>query len=837
MVTTIQQGSTLSSCWGLLPILKDDGNHHENPPDDGTTTNPLENDELVVLDPDQPSSNDGLIVGRMELLSMILNACACSDGEMPSRNIKGGGGEEETPNRCSGCRHTLQWARFALSRRLLKFTFAKNNGRRQLMVQARGTHAEVAVNRTNIILDPSRTMADDDWSQPPTQLRAGDTIEVCRRPCTDDNHGSDKGKERRLVFRVVKVRVESSSDRNDNSQQMLLPETQPLHRGESSKGSERLAKLQSSDRAVSDNSAAKQQQHHQQQQQSPPRLFFVPKGTDFVKRRREILASNLQRMGCTFVPDVMEAEYIVVSRSVTSLDRMAEACKVKRQDLEEHLRSKNVPLIVPRWADDCISQKLLQLPPGRKYAWPHFSTHRRFRSDENEHGQQDNKRLKSEHNQGQKPFPKNVKCADIFKHLSNLHKEMQLTDMDHWKSYCFRIVAGRLLHLDFEVGTDHDTMQRLKKIPGFGKGTLEKIEEILKTGTLERLRSFQDDPERMAMKSLTDVWGVGPSKAKVLMSMDYRDILDVRAGLRSNRGIQQMSLDRNQLVGVDCYEDILDRMPRSEVELIHAIVEKTAQRMHPGMEVTVQGSYRRGKETCGDVDIHLTHPSHTIRVPDRMLGQIIGKAKHDDSTFFHSFVCGKCLIILLCCLNADELWADGHIAFHLTVLNGMTKGLRTEDFERHAISVPPAAWRSTQPAKRYLVQDDHKSFWMGCFNSPMKKSIRRRVDIKLYPYRERAFATVYFTGNGFMNRSMRLWAKRVFNWRLSDHGLFDIATGKRVTEATTEREIFDHLKLVYKEPHERDSFDSLESKEGVLNDNMQLSEDEFKEESKYVWVN
>lgn len=168
----------------------------------------------------------------------------------------------------------------------------------------------------------------------------------------------------------------------------------------------------------------------------------------------------------------------------------------------------------------------------------------------------------------------------------------------------------------------------------------------------------------------------------------------------------------------------------------------------------------------------------------------------------------------------------------------MTRGLELEDYQRNAKSVPPAAWRNTKPAKRYFIQEDHKSFWMGCFVSPVKKSVRRRVDIKLYPYRERAFATVYFTGNGFMNRSMRLWAKRVFNWKLSDHGLFDIATGERILEATTEEEIFDHLKLVYKEPHERDSFDACESKDGVLDENMQLSEQELEEDSKtHVWVN
>ena len=44
------------------------------------------------------------------------------------------------------------------------------------------------------------------------------------------------------------------------------------------------------------------------------------------------------------------------------------------------------------------------------------------------------------------------------------------------------------------------------------------------------------------------------------------------------------------------------------------------------------------------------------------------------------------------------------------------------------------------------------SSYMGVFNSPVVEGRRRRVDIKLYPYRERAFASLYFTGNGFFNR-------------------------------------------------------------------------------------
>jgi hypothetical protein len=55
-----------------------------------------------------------------------------------------------------------------------------------------------------------------------------------------------------------------------------------------------------------------------------------------------------------------------------------------------------------------------------------------------------------------------------------------------------------------------------------------------------------------------------------------------------------------------------------------------------------------------------------------------------------------------------------------------------------------------------------------------------------------------------------------------------------VMEASSEAEVFDRLNLVYKEPHERDSFDAVISKAGPIE--VELSQAEFKEEKNNVWV-
>ena len=81
---------------------------------------------------------------------------------------------------------------------------------------------------------------------------------------------------------------------------------------------------------------------------------------------------------------------------------------------------------------------------------------------------------------------------------------------------------------------------------------------------------------------------------------------------------------------------------------------------------------------------------------------------------------------------------------HLTFLFGMTTGLHYTDYQKASRHVPNYAWEKIKTSSK---QTEYK-FYMGCLYSPIKPGVRRRVDIKFYPYRERAFATLYFTGNG-----------------------------------------------------------------------------------------
>ena len=375
--------------------------------------------------------------------------------------------------------------------------------------------------------------------------------------------------------------------------------------------------------------------------------FSLRKLPGFSASRRQKLEHNLEILGATILDDIWKAKYIVISESIRSLAVVAKRMCVEEECLIQHLE-KNIDIrcVLPSWADYCISSVNFLVIPSRIHTWCYSQTlttsksaARNISVKRNRDAIHDNneKQTIGEDPPGRKKvisnndgsiqtrreccFRRNVQVAEAFKTLSKLHQSMSLLPADTWKSYSFQIVAGRLLELNFEVANDEETKLKLRSIKGFGKSVCEKIQECIEHGTISRIQEFKSDPQRQAMKNLKDIWGVGIVRASDLMDRGYRTIDDVRIGIRQNK----LSLDRNQLVGVDCYEDILDRMSRSEAEEIGETVRVVAESLFPGIETSIMGSYRRGKAFCGDVDIQLTHPAFVRNIPTDALGRIIGK--------------------------------------------------------------------------------------------------------------------------------------------------------------------------------------------------------------------
>ena len=184
-----------------------------------------------------------------------------------------------------------------------------------------------------------------------------------------------------------------------------------------------------------------------------------------------------------------------------------------------------------------------------------------------------------------------------------------------WKLRGAKKAVALLERLPYRLRTRKQVIELTKSNRGFGKKTCEKVCEILRTGRLGRLDKLTTEPKVRALKELRQIWGVGPAKAAELYARGFTSVSDLR------RAGDSVPLDRNARVGLRVYEDLLERMPRAEVEEIWAVVSQHATVMLPQVKLTVCGSYRRGKSDCGDVDILITCASRDP--PDDFLHRLV----------------------------------------------------------------------------------------------------------------------------------------------------------------------------------------------------------------------
>jgi DNA polymerase beta len=141
---------------------------------------------------------------------------------------------------------------------------------------------------------------------------------------------------------------------------------------------------------------------------------------------------------------------------------------------------------------------------------------------------------------------------------------------------------------------------QLKGKPGIGETIMEKFTEFVETGTLKVLEREKNNPVNI----LAEIYGIGPKKAKELVDAGIHTVEELRSK-------QDEYLNETQKIGLLYYEDILKRIPRSEVENYEKVFKQAFDKVKreggdQESAFEIVGSYRRGQETSGDIDVILT---------------------------------------------------------------------------------------------------------------------------------------------------------------------------------------------------------------------------------------
>ena len=157
--------------------------------------------------------------------------------------------------------------------------------------------------------------------------------------------------------------------------------------------------------------------------------------------------------------------------------------------------------------------------------------------------------------------------------------------------------------------TDIRSIDDIKGKSGIGTAIVNKLQEYIDTGKIRVLDEEENKPERV----FTDIYGIGPKKAKELVQQGITSIDELRKQ-------QDKVLNEVQRKGLLYYEDILKRIPREEIDEYGKIFD-TAFPREQETHYEIVGSYRRGLETSGDIDVIVGSPNSSVF--DRFLDQLI----------------------------------------------------------------------------------------------------------------------------------------------------------------------------------------------------------------------
>lgn len=147
---------------------------------------------------------------------------------------------------------------------------------------------------------------------------------------------------------------------------------------------------------------------------------------------------------------------------------------------------------------------------------------------------------------------------------------------------------------------------QLKDIKGFGKGIMNRIDEIIKNGYLKEITLKEEDYENTKIiNDLKEIYGIGDKIANELVSKhNVKNVKDLKEKYDSGK----IKLSNNIVTGLKYYKTYKQQIPRSEMKKMEKYLINVAKQIDSKINIKICGSYRRKKPFSNDIDCMLSHP-------------------------------------------------------------------------------------------------------------------------------------------------------------------------------------------------------------------------------------
>ena len=189
----------------------------------------------------------------------------------------------------------------------------------------------------------------------------------------------------------------------------------------------------------------------------------------------------------------------------------------------------------------------------------------------------------------------NEQLIDLMEKLSNI----MLKQGEQFRARAYQKAQETIM----TVPNNIISTSQLKGLPNIGSTIMDKLNEYVETGTLRVLEREKTNP----INFLAEIYGIGPKKAQELVGSGIKSMDDLKE--RQNELLNDI-----QKVGLHYHKQIMQRIPRSEIEeydeLFKSLFSKISNSSTDKFEIV--GSYRRGAITSGDIDIIITGTNNSV---------------------------------------------------------------------------------------------------------------------------------------------------------------------------------------------------------------------------------
>lgn len=322
----------------------------------------------------------------------------------------------------------------------------------------------------------------------------------------------------------------------------------------------------------------------------------------------------------------------------------------------------------------------------------------------------------------------NSEFCDFLEELAEYEKNVS---RNIFKYKAYRKASSVLSQHPTRIQNGKEAME----LKGIGKAIGKKIDEFLGTGKLQKLEKIHSDETNVQISFLTRVTGIGPAAAKKFLEQGITTLEDLKKN--------ETKLTHHQKIGVKYFTEFEIRIPRVEMVKHENFLLEKINANDSGLTSKVCGSYRRGAESSGDIDVLLTHSDFKSSSPK--------DAKKEGSKYLEEVV--------------NELKKQEYITDEIS--KGETKFMGV-----------------------CKLKDD---------------PTHRRLDIRVIPVDQFFCGLLYFTGSDLFNQQMRTEALEK-GFTINEYSIRPVgSTGVpgEPLEVTCEKDIFDIIGKTYVEPKDR----------------------------------